>query len=1396
MAGIHFQIVGDNSDFLRKLAETQRAVSATSKRIEQQGIGIDQYLSKLAKGAAALGVGFSATQLIKDIIQIRGEFQQLEIAFETMLGSKVKAETLMSQLTQTAAKTPFDLQGIANGAKQLLAYGIEAEKVNDTLVRLGNIASGLSLNLNDLVWLYGTTMTQGRLFTQDLRQFMGRGIPLAEELAEQFGVTTDKVGELVTAGKVGFPEVQKAIEAMTNEGGKFYNLMEKQSSSLTGQISNLSDAWDMMLNEIGTKTQGIASAGIATTASLVENYDKVGKAIAAIAATYGTYKAALIAARLLENGTATARLAHIKIIQLQTAAQTALNIVTKANPYVLLATAVVGVASAMWALYDSTSAAERAQRRYNDERQKFLDHEEERRRKVGELIRTIQDETETEYSKIDAYEKLGKYSPALVEAYSREQIATLELAKSQSVLNEERDKMNYQVIISNIGKAKNAIQEYTKARQEVSLNPRSNNQVAMYTIRIEQAEADLKSWQNALSEYNRLKKQAEEDAKPVEVKLMEAESNHEQIKQEFLAAKMALEEAQEELKNTPFAVIPIDIQLRFNNAQAAFEKSNETIANLKSSQAGTEKTYRQAYKEAEDVWKAKTKAVKDAKNKSESEYLKAVKEFEEAEKVYKSLGGITGAALTEEGNQAVKLQEQQRQLLELRVKNAKDYARQLEDIYLDSEQSRIDAMEEGSKKTLDQMELNHEKELLAIDREKEELIQAKINAAKAEFEAEENVKAAKNPNYKKQTFDASGIILSDTENSLFDNKYKSALDRQAKERQAYYNAEKQAMNDYLAAYGTYLEKRNAIIAQSEEKKKGKNEWEQKTIDEETKQSLSDLDIEANKKTSAITKLFGDMRERTVSDMRAIADEAERAFQFLQSGEWDEKKGLEFGISKETFDTLRKSPEELEKIRNGIKEINDEADSSDTAFNKMAIGLKKVFQSGSNTKKLKEGLADIENGLNDVLQVGQFLSNTLSNLGDAFGNDTLNGVAEGINVAMDAASSAMSGAQAGAMFGPWGAAAGAAIGLVSSLGSSLAKLHDAKHEKKIQKLQDQIEVLEKNYGKLGDSVEKAYSKDASKLIDQQNTLLEQQKVLIRNQIAEEKDKKKTDWDRIKEWENQIEEINKLIEDNKEKAVDAIFGEDLKSAIDNFASAYADAWEAGEDRAKSAKDVVRDMMRQMVTESIKAAIQSSKSMEDIRKKLQEFYADNVLSGWEQDYIYNMAEQLQKELDAKFGWADNLMKDESATNQQQATSGGFETMSQDTASELNGRFTALQIAGEEIKNQSITQTSLLQMIYGLVSAIIIPAPTEQTGDDTTFMSSVPASADSGNGEVASQLISLSMATNSLLGVNQEGFNNILLQIVQTNSYLEDIYTVQKKMWEQWSRKFDEMTKSLSRW
>lgn len=294
MDGLHFDITGDNSNFLRKLDEARNGIRSTSKQIEESGISIEQMFGRLAKGAAALGAGITAKEIVSNVVRIRGEFQQLEVAFNTMLGSKEKADTLMRQLVKTAAITPFDLQGVAGGAKQLLAYGTAAEDVNDTLIRLGDISAGLSIPLNDLVWLYGTTMTQGRLFTNDFRQFQSRGIPLADELAKQFGVTKDKVGELVTAGKVGFPEVQKAIVAMTNDGGKFGGLMEAQSKTITGQISNIEDSISTMYNNIGKQSEGFINEALSDVSYLVENYEQVGKTIMELAVTYGVYKAVLM----------------------------------------------------------------------------------------------------------------------------------------------------------------------------------------------------------------------------------------------------------------------------------------------------------------------------------------------------------------------------------------------------------------------------------------------------------------------------------------------------------------------------------------------------------------------------------------------------------------------------------------------------------------------------------------------------------------------------------------------------------------------------------------------------------------------------------------------------------------------------------------------------------------------------------------------------------------------------------------------------------------------------------------------------------------------------------------------------------------------------------------------
>ena len=361
----------DNSQLRSDAAESKRLLEGIGQTAKAEGDNIDASMRKI--GAAMVGV-FAVDKLknfATQVAKVRGEFQQLEIAFGTMLGSKQEADELMSQLIHTAAITPFNMSDVANGAKQLLAYGTAADEVNETLTRLGDIAAGLSLPLTDLVYLYGTTMTQGRMFTQDLRQFMGRGIPLAEELATQFGVTKDKVGELVTAGKVGAEEFKAAIWAMSDEGSKFGGLMEAQSKSITGQISNIEDAIEQMFNDLGKQSEGVINDTLDAVSWVVEHWQELGKVLLTIIATYGAYKAAVIAvaaAHKIANimGTVSAFLSLTKSITSAKDAMLLLSMVTKASPLGLVV-GVVAAAAAAFALFsDNTSKAAEVTNKYGE----------------------------------------------------------------------------------------------------------------------------------------------------------------------------------------------------------------------------------------------------------------------------------------------------------------------------------------------------------------------------------------------------------------------------------------------------------------------------------------------------------------------------------------------------------------------------------------------------------------------------------------------------------------------------------------------------------------------------------------------------------------------------------------------------------------------------------------------------------------------------------------------------------------------------------------------------------------------------------------------------------------------------------------------------------------------
>lgn len=669
-----------------------------------------------------------------------------------------------------------------------------------------------------------------------------------------------------------------------------------------------------------------------------------------------------------------------------------------------------------------------------------------------------------------------------------------------------------------------------------------------------------------------------------------------------------------------------------------------------------EKAWQQAYFNIQRKYTGKVKLGNDFASSME-DYVKSVFNTEQTvsmiEKQYAPfISRIKG--LNENVEEAVSTTEtktvvsEDEKALKLRKKLQQKIQDELLALRRQNQQSEIDLMKEGSEKKIAQINLDYDNEIAAILAKEKEWKDAQ--GGKLTKEQTVEIRTALVNSYVKRERSTSNVSKEQLEE------------------------EKRAMNEYLKEYGSYLDKRDAITALYNEKiAKATTEGEKLSLGEEMKKELAAVDDEAQKKTSIITKLFSDMSKRTVVDIRSISKEAQAMLDYINEGEFktgSDGKGL-FGLTKEQFDILSKSPEKLQAIKDEIANVNKEADQMDTSFNKVSNSLKKVFSAGDDTKRLKEGLAEIDAGMSDIMQAGQFLSDTFSKLGDAFGSDLMSGIAEGLNVAMDAVNSAMDGAKAGSMFGPIGASAGAAIGVVTSLASSIAKIHDKKIESRIQRLQDQIDTLDKSYDKLGRSIEKAYSKDASKLIDQQNKLLEQQKVLIQNQIKEEEDKKKTDNDRIKEWRDQIDEINNTIADNKEVGKDAIFGSDIKSAIDDFANAYADAWAAGEDKAQSAKDLVRKMIRNMVTESIKAA--ASDPMKEIREKLLEFWSDDYISDWEQDYLDRKAQELADDLDRKFGWADKYFNTGNAVEEDDgrtASSKGVGSISQDSADVIDGK------------------------------------------------------------------------------------------------------------------------------
>lgn len=372
MAGLHFEITASDEDFRKKIQNTRNAILNSGVEAEKTA----NQIARSAKVAASAYLGLftinKSREFVNAIVQTRGQIQQLEISFTTMLKSGEKASALMRDLTQFAAKTPFGLMDSAKGAKQLLAYGSQSENLISELRMLGDVAAGTGQQLGDLVYLYGTLRTQGKAYAMDIRQFAGRGIPIYDELAKVLKINVSEVSDFVSAGKVGFKEVEQAFKNMTSSGSLYGGLMEAQSKSVKGRIEQLKDAIDVMFNSIGQSSEGAIYGAIEGANVLVENYEKVGTVLAGLVAAYGVHKASLMATAAIDsmvaasNGVFTrslaARWAATELLQ---KAQARLNATMLANPYALATMAVVALGYGIYKLTTYQTELEKVTESYN-----------------------------------------------------------------------------------------------------------------------------------------------------------------------------------------------------------------------------------------------------------------------------------------------------------------------------------------------------------------------------------------------------------------------------------------------------------------------------------------------------------------------------------------------------------------------------------------------------------------------------------------------------------------------------------------------------------------------------------------------------------------------------------------------------------------------------------------------------------------------------------------------------------------------------------------------------------------------------------------------------------------------------------------------------------------------
>ena len=1332
---------------VKKLRDEYALYNDNAKEIVESNNGI---AISWKKALAVIGGAGVLKALGSEMIRVRGEFQSMQTAIETMVG-KDMAGQLIPQIKELAKISPLTMSDMVGAEKMMLGFNIQAEDTIKYLKAISDISMGESSKFNSLTLAFSQMSAAGKLMGQDLNQMINAGFNPLQIISEKTGKSIATLKDEMSKGAVSAEMVQQAFIDATSAGGKFYNMSENASKTINGQLSMMQDALDSVFNELGIKSESVIMDGIQMTTSLIQNYETVGKVLAGLVVTYGTYRTAVMLVTAAESKHTLVEIGLINARLLARKAQLALNAAMLTNPYVALATVVVGLTATMWAFRDSTTAAEKGTRRYNEEQEKATKLDSERKQKIDGLIQSSRDIALSDLQRGESLAVLRSEYPKIFAQYDIESIKLADILQLKQQIAKEDAKRAGEEVARSFEAANKAVSDYENALSAKQINGGKLTQQEINKLK------ELRSYRDQflVDKGKGISEQFISNLKDVDIS-------------EFDRYISELEKSiKGKGKNGTVKLrLPIDIKGTLSDEAIYNVKDIKTLIDTakstKQTRIDAEKnktTYLQDLAKAKEDWEEAKKGyevlLKDQQATSE-QVKKAREDMLSKEKAYKDLGGITGSSLIKQENQAKKEAEN-------RLKQQEQLAEQLLSIRRKNQQDEVNLMEDGTERKLKQIDLDYQRELDAIKKQRREW---------------ESLQGGKLTDEQMSTL---GMWASNAakgrESGISDvNRKKLESDRKA-------------WQEYFIEYGNYQEKRKNLVQKYNDEiaklQTDSPEYASKVA--QKNKALEQLDEQFGHSTKAMADLFEDASNKSVSAIQSIIDKYETLVKYMSGTKesdgtnvtLDELKAL--GFTDKDIEKIEKGEISIKDVTDAIRGLKDELKGKSPwqAFvSDLEKGIEAIKKGGNDSKKTGQGITDIGNAVtsfapalnefgSSIVDIFGFDDSKITSAIDALGG--LGQTASGVGQIMSGdivggAMSAVSGISAvvSALDGMFGADYSHYNEMVEEY-NKLNEIWDELIDKKLEYIntsygaeadkvgKEALELVNKSieaYRILGrerlNSGASAGSHSIGKRMAKNTSSSDWQDIaraldmsvkdakdfigtgrmtglfdLTTEQLEKLKSEAPTFWakldgdvrdylDKIIEGEERIEEIhNQINEQLTQTTFDGVYSNFIDTLMDMKASSK-----------DAAEDVSEYFMQAMLSEQIGTLYQ------DKLKKWYEKFAkgmkDGSLTESERNALNNEymgyieeAMKLRDELAAATGY-DKISQESTS---QSSTSRGFGTeMTHEDAGELSGRFTALQIAGEEIKNQNIIQSQSLNLLTVKADALLsINTETRNIADDT---------------------------------------------------------------------------------